>query len=1173
MPADTIQTLAFALSDALRYLRSGLGGKAEAAQLLSLLGWELPPAVADIGLAGLDVSALLAKIEVVFELRVSISVNGDGSVSGTTLAGAYADLLVEATKFVQALVNLADNLPVTLAASGDYVSKTQIEKQLPIRLVDLVLMEYLMGEAPFLFLLLHLLGIVSLENYPADHSIYQTAHIRHVIYYDRIGLLFSNFTGLLNQVYGWGSATFDPFKLLIYFGRLLQFSGAQGRLLQLPRRVEEKLLGRAVPEADTTPMPQFLIALTEGTGTISGSAGISAYGLRPSAPGGIDGGIGFYPFLRGTADLSFPLDKQLFLDIDSTVNLAGGVVLFLRPGQGLTAKSSFLGSGAGAAMASGRVGIRFRYGTATGTPITLVGLPGGSTLQAQQMFLGAGAQDNGGAFDAFVEAGIKGGQLLITLDGADGFLKNVFPDGGIKAGFDLVIGWSSDRGVYFQGGAQLQLSLPLHLSLGPIDLKMLTVQLSVPDGALQLETSFSAGLELGPIQATVDRIGITTGLKFQPGNLGILDFRLAFKPPEGLGLAIDLGVVSGGGYIGFNPAKGQYSGILQLSLLDTIQITVIGVLDTIMPDGSDGFSFLLIITFTFPPIQLSFGFTLNGVGGLGGVNRTMSVDALHAGFRAHTLNSVLFPPDPIANSSQIISDIRNFFPPAQGRYLFGPLLQLGWGTPTLITLTLGVILEIPDPIRIAILGLIDAGLPDKDLPLIELHIDILGIVDFGAKTLSIDGSLYDSHVLIYGLSGDLAFRLSWGDNPNFVYSLGGFNPHFNTDGLGVPQLKRMSVSIGDGDNPRISSNSYMAVTSNSLQFGANVEAYASAGGFSIHGYLGFDVLIILSPFSFEFDFSAGFDVAFEGHSLLGLTVNGSLSGPTPWHIHGDATISFLFFSVSASVDLTWGDSTQAKLPAKPVLPDLTQALQDPRSWNSALPEGASVAVTFATLKPDGKTLRVHPIGTLTVKETVVPLDLPITRYGNATPSDGTQFSIQSVQINSKTESIQTIQDYFAPGQFLTLNDADKLSKPSFEKFDAGVTIGSSAIVNGNDSPRTVNYQEIYIDDPAGFSRFSRFYLMPADIHLALSAQGAGFASPVKNTGLAKYSAGPAPSAVAVAEPSYVVTSVTDLAVRSDIVAGGGATYFQAQARLQTHLADHPEDAGQLQVMPAHEVTP
>jgi len=48
------------------------------------------------------------------------------------------------------------------------------------------------------------------------------------------------------------------------------------------------------------------------------------------------------------------------------------------------------------------------------------------------------------------------------------------------------------------------------------------------------------------------------------------------------------------------------------------------------------------------------------------------------------------------------------------------------------------------------------------------------------------------------VAGDLALRVSWGDNPNFVFSLGGFNPHFNTVGLDVPTLHRLTVSIGVG---------------------------------------------------------------------------------------------------------------------------------------------------------------------------------------------------------------------------------------------------------------------------------------------------------------------------------------------------------------------------------------
>jgi hypothetical protein len=763
--------------------------------------------------------------------------------------------------------------------------------------------------------------------------------------------------------------------------------------------------------------------------------------------------------------------------------------------------------------------------------------------------------------------------VVIDTTHADGFLATVLSGVHVEAGCEFKITWQPDTGVHFEGGAQLEIDLPLHLNLGPVTLPTLYLVFGASDAGIPIEISAALGLTLGPIQASVDRIGVKGLLSFPDhgGNLGPANLSLSFKPPNGLGIAIDAGVVAGGGYILFNPDKGQYAGVLDVSLAGIIQVKVIAVLDTILPDGSHGFSFLLIITFDFPPIQLGFGFTLNGVGGLGGVNRTMNTDALHAGFRAHTLNNVLFPPDPIANAPQIISSIESFFPPADGRYLFGPMLEIGWGTPTLITLAVGVILEVPDPVRLALLGLIDAGLPTADVALIELHIDVLGILDFGAKTLSIDGSLFDSRVLIYSLAGDLALRLSWGNDPNFVFSLGGFNPHFNTAGLGVPNMKRLSVSIGDGDNPRISANSYFAITSNSVQFGSNVEAYASAAGFAIHGYLGFDVLFIMSPFSFEFDFAAGFDVSFEGHSLCGLRVDGQLSGPKPWHLHGDASIDILFFSVSVSLDLTWGDSTPAILPQKAVLPDLLPALQDPRNWSAALPDRTTQAVTLSTPSPDNQTLRVHPMGVLSVRENVVPLDLPITRYGNAAPSDGTCFSIGGIQVNGVDETKQAFQDYFAAGQFLTLSDADKVSRPSFEKYDAGATIGSSAVIAGSDSPRTVVYEERYIDEPSGFSRLARLYAMPADVHLAMTRMGAGFASPLKNSGLLKYDAGISTSAVTTQDPSYVVTHVEDLSVRADIVSSAGSTYFQARAALNSYLAIHPEEANNLQILPAHEV--
>ena len=306
--------------------------------------------------------------------------------------------------------------------------------------------------------------------------------------------------------------------------------------------------------------------------------------------------------------------------------------------------------------------------------------------------------------------------------------------------------------------------------------------------------------------------------------------------------------------------------------------------------------------------------------------------------------------------------------------------------------------------------------------------------------------------------------------------------------------------------------------------------------------------------------------------MLFRSVDGLFSGPLPWHLHGDASINILFFSVSVSLDLTWGDSTPAVLPQKAVLPDLLPALADPRNWSAILPSNATQAATLSAPKPDDKTLRVHPLGVLSVREKVVPLDLQITRYGNATPSDGNYFSISDVQINATEEAKQPIQDYFAAGQFLTLSDADKVSAPSFEKYGAGVTIGSGDMVTGSDSPRTVVYEERYIDDYNAFSRFARLYAMPAEIHLALGRIGAGFASSLKNSGMFKYDTGVSGSAVKVSDANYVVTHVEDLSVRGDILTSSGSTFFEARSALNSYLAVHPEEADNLQIQALHEVT-
>ena len=1139
----TLEIVAQQIGLALKPLETQLTGP-NIIPFLANLGLQFPPQLtsqtAFMNAANQAATAAGALPALLTQLAADITNEDGGAITadGVQIIQQIATIIKALEQIGTELGTIAASLPGMNAAEVGAFAAT-----LAGNLLGYLLISYIESLESGVVGIANLLGVVDYipsTGTPGDDT--HPPYITKKLQLSRINDLFSSPANLLQTLYGWGTPAFDGTVLIARLKTSLDLLGFYSQV--------------------TTSVPAN--ALTAGMFSIATNPATNPPGLIASLAYDLPAAFNF----------TLPISKLWSVQAQVQGTFSAGLAVTITPPVGVSVKPP-----TGSLTGQLQMNVVAQAPDAS-HPIIILGATGGSRLQTNSFSFGAGVSaswdstSNTATASPLVQVKVSGGKAVIDMSQSDGFLADVLGGTPIEAGFDITVTWQPDTGIHVEGGASLEIDLPLHLELGPITLPTLYLVAGLGTAGLTLEVSAALGLELGPIQASVDRVGAKGTLSFPSGggNLGPANLKVDFKPPNGLGLAIDAGVVAGGGYIFFDNDKKQYAGVFALSIADVVQVNIIGLLDTIMPDGSTGFSFLLIITFTFPPIQLGFGFTLDTVGGIGGVNRTMCLEALHAGFMAHTLSDVLSPVDPIANAPQIISDIRSFFPVAVGRYLFGPIVGVGWGDPTLISLTLGIILEVPDPIRLVILGLIAAALPDPEDALVELHIDILGVVDFGAKTLSIDGGLYDSRIVAFSLLGDLALRLSWGDNPNFVFSLGGFNPHFNTDGLNVPQMHRMSLSLGDGDNPRISASTYFAITSNTIQFGANVEAYAGAGGFSIHGFLGFDALIIISPFSFEFDFSAGFDVAYNGTTLAGLNVDGTFSGPTPWHLHGDASITFLFFSVSASVDLTWGDSKQVTLPQQPVLPDLFAALQNPENWSAALPDGATAAVTFVTQNPADKTLRVHPLGTLQVKEKIVPLDLAITKYGNATPADGTEFSFASVKINSQTEDTQPIQDYFAAAQFLTLSDADKLSAPSFEKYDAGAIIGSSAITQGQDSSRPVTYQEHYIDDPASFSRFSRYYYMPAGIHLALNAQGAGFASAIKNTGMAKYQAPSATPAISIQEPQYVVTSVNDLSLRSDIL-GNSSSYFKAQAALQTHLALHPEEAGDVQIMPLHEVTP
>ena len=919
-----------------------------------------------------------------------------------------------------------------------------------------------------------------------------------------------------------------------------------------------------------------------GSGTIDGK--IALIGLPVPAAGtrtGSPAGIALFPLVTGGLSASIPLAPNITITLNGDFSTIP-VVANIQSGPPLSVTVSAGSSGSTTLDAEARLDAKnntgwILFGSTDSSYFSL--------LQAHTRLVA-----NGPITDLTykIEGGVDHAQLLIDFSDSDSFIQSFFGSQQQEIDLSGVVLWSSKTGFGFNGQTNLAFSIGVHQSLFGI-ITIDTITIGFNGSGPSIPFAISGGLSIGPLQASVDQIGFQLEFKQTPdhsGTFGDVDLQLNFKPPNGLGADLDVGPVSGGGYISYDDAKKEYAGILAASFgmpMDTIALELIGILDTILPDGSQGYSFLIIVTVNFPPIQLGFGFTLNGVGGLAGINRSMVLSALQTAVHNGTADNILFPVDPIANATDIISTVSAVFPSATGRYTFGPMLELGWGTPQLLDFQLGIIIEVPDPIRLAILGLIELGLPsleepDPDALIVDINVDVVGTIDFDQQLLVILATIYDSRIIEFTLAGDMYLQLAWGGNTQFVVSLGGFNPHFQPP-PGVPTLHRLSIGLA-ADVVTISFTTYMAVTSNTFQCGADLDVRASGGGFSLHGYLGFDALFVFHPFSFQTQMYAGVDILNGTSVLFQVSLDLNLSGPKPWAGQGTASFNIWFISISIGVSFTIGNAGAADpLPQIAVIPLLTTALSDIRNWSALLSSDLQRSVTLTTPVSNAQQVLVHPMGQLEVDERVVPLDFQISKFGNDAPSDGATFSISTVQFSPTGSSSVTApdvtdaEDHFARGQFVNLSDADKLAAQSFELFHSGKVMGSTAVNPPSSRAQlTEAFTLYYVDDLelASTRITSNQYVRPLDLTVALLGQSASANVPARSKGNVKYLVPGATSPVSVSDAQYVVVNVADLTVNAAVASATGVTQAQANADLQAYIHANPGVAGTLEVVALYE---
>jgi hypothetical protein len=1085
---------------------------------------------------------------------------GAAEATPQTLASITALVTAVAAPGAEASVSNLSALQERIASIVDAAEQLfGVLGALAENLFELLLDSYLRRYAPRVYSSLALLGVARIEDDGVT-----------VFDWSRLGLM-RNPKKLLVDVYGWGEAGFNTSLLFNRLRNLLQAFGAEASIAIASEAA--KLAADPIGSTErraALAAPLFQRVVDDDTVVAVGLVAIPVDGGAAA-----DKGVAIFPEITAGFDAG-PLGPEWEVAFDGRG--ATGYAAIIRPSA--TSIGSLPGAaGDASASFSGRItrSAGERWALALDENISV----GADGIEARVAF----QLSSRPAFQASLD--VHGFELKLAPSG-DGLLAAVLPPEGLSTRSDFTIEWSNETGLHFRGSAGFAITLPLDLGLGPLTLTdlVLSAELGSDRGALTLGAGVGLRLALGPVKAAVEGLGVDLAIDLdRPGTspasgggarLGPFGIHVAPRLPTLIGIVVEAPPVTGGGFLSRDPLTSTYAGALQLAFED-IGITALGILTTKAADGSKLTSILGIIAVTFSPaIPLGYGFFLNGLGGLFGTHRRMDLDALEDRFWAGALDSILFPSDPVANAPAVIADLQAIFPTARGRFVFGPMASIIWGNPAVLRAEIGVFVELPSPIRIALLGQVSVQLPQSENPIVDLNIDVAGLFNPAESELKILGTLRDSKVAGLSVHGDMGLLVRWGPNdPTFAASVGGFHPDFKPP-QGMPALRRVGISLGSGDNPRIELEGYLALTSNTGQFGARAEIKATQSGFTAHGYLGFDALIQFSPFGVLASLSGGVSISKWGETLLSATLDAHLRGPKPWHAWGKVSFEVLSCDKSVHFDAEFG-SKQARpeLPAEDPTPLLDEAIGRARSWQATARPDAAARVTYAEDPPAlaASALLASPDGVLEFRQRVVPLGVTINRFGNAkTPTPLTlDVALQTTAGVAFAQS--DLEDAFAPAQFFDLSDSKRLASAGFETHKSGFALGAGAPLLGSSASVPVGYEEFEIGALAQRPTRAVGLRKPSATSIGLASDVFAARLHAQLPSSARVASRRGAAAIKLKEPTYVVASSETMQAVAAVLPGGSTSLRRAEQTLASHVAAHPEQADQLVIVRRSGVQP
>jgi hypothetical protein len=382
-------------------------------------------------------------------------------------------------------------------------------------------------------------------------------------------------------------------------------------------------------------------------------------------------------------------------------------------------------------------------------------------------------------------------------------------------------------------------------------------------------------------------------------------------------------------------------------------------------------------------------------------------------------------------------------------------------------------------------------------------------------------------------------------------------------------------------NPSLTASGYFALTSNTAQIGAQIELRASGAGIKLHGWMGFDALFVFAPFSFVASFSAGMRVSFHGAGL-GVTLRGTLAGPSPWHIKGKVCVSVLWWDACLSVEHRFGRNEPASLPemdpwdgtpegtdARIAVVGLAEAIADPRNWSGSNPPAGFGAVSLAGASE--ATAPIDPLAAASLRQKVVPLQTEIQKFGEYRPTLHDRFFLSSVEMNFaplELSTIEPVMEDFAPAKYFEFSDAEKLSSDSYVPMQAGFTIDAKGVQIGSEGHKTLEYETAFIQEDGQRVADSNVY-RPSQAQLLGMLKRSGVAQHgLRTAGARKYLVSSKPKKVTFGPKRFIVVDSCS-SLKNTAIVGTGVSQIQAILALRNHVAANPSDRGRYTVAPLY----